>query len=147
MLNPENIIEQIREDAPCVYDILHECYFPDIRPYPQEWTDYTWDNLFEANPDIERPSADDLLEELKNYSGDNYDVHFWSGRYAQMIEQNKSSVTPIRVPLTGGDLNDISSWQTFHWTFEGVNLFLFNSDEYPSWDPDSEEYDPDSKIY
>ena len=68
MLNSSNIITLIQEDAPCVYDILLEIYF----------------TRTENNQD--NPTSDQLLEILTEYSGDNHDVHYWSWRYAQMIE-------------------------------------------------------------
>ncbi len=61
MLNPTQIIEQIQNDAPCVYNILHEETSEDATP-------------------------DKLLEALTEYDWDNHDVHYWSWRYAQMIE-------------------------------------------------------------
>jgi len=66
MLNSEKILEGIRDDAPAVHDILMERYH---YPSPKE-----------------QPTADQLLEILTEYDGDNWDVHYWSGRYAQMIE-------------------------------------------------------------
>ena len=68
MLNSSNILALIQEDAPCVYDILMEEYF---RTTENKW-------VF--------PTPDQLLDILKEYSGDNHDVHYWSWRYAQMIE-------------------------------------------------------------
>lgn len=83
MLNSEKIINMIQEDAPVVYDILTE----------------------ETH---EGATPDELLESLKEYSGDNHDVHYWSWRYAQMIqtdsdiqrmivvfEENKQKLAPI----------------------------------------------------
>lgn len=83
MLNSEKIITMIQEDAPCVYDILIEETYEGATP-------------------------DELLESLTEYSGDNHDVHYWSWRYAQMIqtdsdiqrmiavfEENKKKLAPI----------------------------------------------------
>ena len=68
MLTPSNIIALIQEDAPCVYDILRESYFEEI------------------GDGSAPPTDEELLEQLEKYSGDNHDVHYWSWRYAQMIE-------------------------------------------------------------
>ena len=126
MLNSENIINQIHDDAPCVYDILMERYH---YPSPKE-----------------QPTADQLLEILTEYDGDNWDVHYWSGRYAQMLEQDTKNNTPIRVPFTESDINDLQEWEHFHWTYDGVALFIFNTDSNPELDPDSDEYDPSISI-
>ena len=85
MLSPEKIIEQIREDAPVVYNILNELYSFPITTF-LVWDD--WDKYYLDNPD-KKPTADQLLELLSEYSEDNWDVHYWSGRYAQMIECEK----------------------------------------------------------
>ena len=90
MLNPEQIIEHIREDAPCVYDILHEESYPIVWQYPHSDSSYTWDDYFEQNPEVSRLTALQLLNSLKEYSGDNHDTHVWSGRYAQMIETDEA---------------------------------------------------------
>ncbi len=90
MLNSENIINQIHDDAPCVYDIMHELVYPSLRwNYPSSSSSYTWDDYFEQNPQLTRPTAEQLLEELRHYDGYNWDTHYWSGRYAQMIECEK----------------------------------------------------------
>lgn len=127
MLNSEKIIEGIRDDAPVVYDILIERYH------------YPYSTIDGGTSPKENPTADQLLEILTEYDGDNWDVHYWSGRYAQMIEHDNQNNTPIRVPLTESDCHDLLSWETFHWSFSGVNLFLFNTDEYPELDPDYSE--------
>jgi len=134
MLNSEKIIEGIRDDAPAVYDILLEIFHhPYAVPYEKDRTD--------------APTADQLLEVLTEYDGDNYDVHYWSGRYAQMIEEDSKTRTPIRVPFTESDLYDLLSWEiTFHWEYEWVPLFIFNTDCSPELDPDSEDYDPSISI-
>lgn len=98
MLNSEQIIEGIRDDAPCVYDILHEQLYEPIRSsYPQSWTDYTWEDYFKIFSDQTPPTADQLLEALSEYSGDNWDVHHWSGRYTQMIETANAIESMISV--------------------------------------------------
>lgn len=79
MLNPTQIIEQIKEDAPCVYDILRECYFEEI------------------GDGSAPPTDDELLEQLAEYSGDNHDVHYWSWRYAQMTETANAIDSMIKV--------------------------------------------------
>ncbi len=92
MLNSEKIIEGIRDDAPAVYDILLEIFYhPYAVPYEKARTD--------------TPTADQLLEVLTEYDGDNYDVHYWSGRYAQMIEDSKRP--PVRVPLNEATINEL----------------------------------------
>lgn len=143
MINSSNIITLIQEDAPCVYDILHELCFPNIRSssYPHSDSGFTWDNFFISNPEVVRPTADQLLDILKEYSGDNHDVHYWSGRYAQMIEDYRNQ-EPIRVPFTESDINDLQEWEYFTWTYWGRQLFIFNTDSTPQFDPDSDEYDP-----
>jgi hypothetical protein len=98
MLNPTQIIEAIQEDAPCVYDILLEEYYPSLketypelnRGYPMSDSKYTWDDYFEEQK-IVRPTPEQLLKILTEYSGNNHDVHYWSGRYAQMLETDKTS--------------------------------------------------------
>ena len=142
MLSPEKIIEQIREDAPVVYNILNELYSFPITTF-LAWDD--WDKYYLDNPD-KKPTADHLLELLSEYSEDNWDTHYWSGRYAQMLEEDKKNNTPIRVPFTESDCYNLLWWQTFYWSFDGVNLFLFNTDEHPELDPDSDEYDPSISI-
>lgn len=91
MLSLEKIIEQIQNDAPCVYNILNEIYFT------------------QTENNKENPTADRLLEILTEYDGDNWDTHYWSGRYAQMIEHDNQNNTPIRIPLTEEDLHDLLS--------------------------------------
>lgn len=86
MKTPEQIIELIREDAPCVYNILLEEMFPKLDPCPQDGTDYEWDDYFTAHPSVRRPTAEQLLTALKAYDGNNYDVHYWHGRYSQIME-------------------------------------------------------------
>lgn len=87
MKTPQEIIDLIREDAPCVFDILNEEYTPSLRGYfPQSNSQYTWEDLYASRPDITPPTPQELLDMLPAYSGDNYDTHYWSGRYAQMIE-------------------------------------------------------------
>lgn len=141
MLNSEKIIEGIRDDAPAVYDILVECYHMNHINIDAGGT------VTESEPYPKYPTADQLIEILTEYDGDNWDVHYWSGRYAQMIEQDNKNNTPIRVPLTESDLYDLQKWETFHWSFGWVNLFLFNTDENPELDPDSDEYDPSASIF
>ena len=119
MLNSEQIIERIREDAPCVYDILHEI---------------VW----------EYPIASDMLVALTEYNLYNPDVHYWKWRYAQMLED--SNRQPIRVPLNEATINDLQEWEHFHWTYDGVPLFIFNTDSTPQLDPDSDEYNPTITI-
>ena len=72
MINPSNIIALIQEDAPCVYDILIE----------------------ETNEDA---TPDQLLEALTEYHHDNHDVHYWSWRYTQMIEDYNTMEKMISV--------------------------------------------------
>lgn len=79
MLNSSNILALIQEDAHCVYDILMEEYF---RTAENKW-------VF--------PTPDQLLDILKEYSGENYGVHYWSWRYAQMVEDYNSMEDMIRV--------------------------------------------------
>jgi hypothetical protein len=50
---------------------------------------YTWDDYFAQNPEIIRPTPEQLLEVLTEYSGNNHDMHYWNGRYAQMLETDK----------------------------------------------------------
>ena len=95
MINSEKILEGIRDDAPAVYNILMERYH-----YPYSLTDG-------GTSPKEQPTADQLLEILTEYDGDNWDVHYWSGRYAQMIEHDQKNNTPIRVPLTESDCYDL----------------------------------------
>ena len=75
MKTPQEIIDMIQNDSPCVYDILNEehislaCALHDT--------------------DIElylHPTPEQLLTILTEYSGDNHDVHYWSSRYAQMLD-------------------------------------------------------------
>lgn len=127
MLSPEKIIELIRADAPAVYDILRESYFQSIG----DWS--------------APPTADELLEQLTEYSGNNHDAHYWSGRYAYMIEDYRNQ-EPIRVPFTESDIDDLREGENFHWTYGWVPLFIFNTDISPEYDPDSEEYDPSITI-
>jgi len=136
MLNSEKIIERIREDAPCVYNILHEetCPIDSFANTPEEW-----DGFYTRNPDL-KPTPDKLLKALTEYSGDNYDVHYWEWRYAQMLED--SNRQPIRVPFTESDINDLQEWEHFHWTYDGVPLFIFNTDSTPQFDPESPYFDP-----
>ena len=68
MFNSSNILALIQEDAPCVSDILRECYFEEIGDGSAPTTD------------------EELLEQLEKYSGNNHEVHYWAGRYAQMVE-------------------------------------------------------------
>lgn len=138
MLNSEKIIDIIRDDAPAVYDILVECYHMNHINIDTGW------RVTDSDPYSKNPTADQLLEALTEYSGDNWDVHYWSGRYAQMIEDHNRP--PIRVPFTEADINDLQEWTHFHWTYEGVPLFIFNTDSTPQLDPDSDEYDPSITI-
>jgi hypothetical protein len=104
MLSPEKIIEAIQEDAPCVYDILLEEYYPSLketypelnRGYPMSDSKYTWDDYFEEQK-IVRPTPNQLLEVLTEYSGNNHDVHYWNGRYAQILEIDKDIDSMIAV--------------------------------------------------
>lgn len=123
MYTPEYIMNLIQDDAPCVYDILMEEYF---RTTENKW-------VF--------PIPDQLLDILKEYSGDNHEVHYWAGRYAQMIEDHRNQ-EPIRVPFTEADINNLQEWEYFTWTYWGRQLFIFNTDSTPQFDPDSDEYDP-----
>ncbi len=125
---PNAIIAMIQEDAPCVYDILRECYFEEMGDFPAP------------------PTDDELLEQLTEYSWNNWDVHYWSGRYAQILEHNKLNEVPVRVPFTEEDLNDLQEWEHFHWTFDGVPLFIFNTESTPWFDPDSDEYNPSREV-
>lgn len=34
----------------------------------------------------------------------------------------------IDIPFTESDLDDLKSGETFEWNFEGINVFLYNSD-------------------
>jgi len=79
MLTPEKIIELIRDDAPCVSDILTEQCMDYHQGFISENPDW-WGQLSGED------KSDLLLEQLTEYSGDNHDVHYWSGRYAQMLE-------------------------------------------------------------
>jgi hypothetical protein len=142
MQSAQQIIDKIHEDAPCVYDILHEQCFPNIRGNSYPWSDsqFTWNDFFKANPDIERPIADALLEELVNYDWDNYDVHYWHGRYSQMLEDNNRG--RIRIPLTESDCHDIMHGERFDWRFQWVDVFVFNTDRNPEYNLDSPYFDP-----
>lgn len=97
MLNSQLIINQIREDAQAVYDILTELYH------------YQYSTIDGGTSPKEDPTADQLLEILTEYDGVHHDLHYWSGRYAQMIEQDNNRNTPIRVQLTESDLYDLLS--------------------------------------
>ncbi len=90
MLNSEKIIEGIRDDAPCVYNILHEGLLPDLDTCPQNGTNYEWDQYFLDHPEVTRPTADQLLERLSEYWGVNWVVHYWQWRYAQMLETDEA---------------------------------------------------------
>lgn len=90
MLNSSNILTLIQEDAPCVYDILRENCMDYHNGFISENPDW-WAQLSDDD------KADLLLEQLTEYSGDNHDVHYWSWRYAQMIEIYNSMEDMIRV--------------------------------------------------
>jgi len=79
MYTPEKIIELIREDAPCVYDILTEQCVESRQPE-------IWNQISITQ------KAELLLAILKDYDGDNYDTQYWSGRYAQMLEDSKQEL-------------------------------------------------------
>lgn len=164
MKTPSQIMDLIRDDAPCVNHILHELHIGS----PEALDDDDIDSYYDHHPDL-KPTDSQLLEILENYSWDNNDAHYWSGRYAQMkmdsidtamevwkimdklimgsiptiVETVAKSMTDnlpiIRVPFTESDADDIRAWGSFLWNFWGRQLFLFNTDE----DPDAEEgYDP-----
>lgn len=134
MKTSQEIIDIIREDCPCVYDILVECYH-----HPYSITDG-------ATSPKDPPTPDQLLDHLMNYDGDNYDAHYWQGRYFQMKQDNESQREPIRVPFTEADINELQEGTHFHWTYGGVPLFIFNTDSTPQLDPDSPEYDPSITV-
>jgi len=87
-----------------------------------------------------------IIESLTTYEGSERDLHWWSGRLSLAIELDKVERDPIRVPFTESDLNDLQEWEHFHWTYDGVPLFIFNTDSNPELDPDSDEYDPSITI-
>lgn len=145
MKTPTEIIELIREDAPCVFDILNEEHRPWMYGYfPQSNSTWTWEDFYKKNPDIVPPTPDELLEILSEYSGDNYDTHYWSGRYTQMKLDAEDT---IRVPLSEYDLDQLREGETFEWEFGGRKLFLFHSDLHSEYDEDSDDYDPSLTIY
>lgn len=123
MLTPQQIIEKIREDSTSTYNILLEVYNHPYLPWQKP-----------------EPTPEQLLEILKDYDGDNHGVHWWAGRYAQMVEDSERE--PIRVPFTEEDINDLQEWEYFTWTYGGVQLFIFNTDSTPQFDKDSPYFDP-----
>lgn len=64
--NPYDLINAIEQDAPAVYEILMEEYHPTV--------------------DDRYPSREELTTILENYSGNNYDVHYWFGRWSILKE-------------------------------------------------------------
>lgn len=64
--NHEDLINAIEQDAPAVYEILMEEYHPTV--------------------DDRYPSREDLTTILENYSGNNYDTHWWNWRWSIMKE-------------------------------------------------------------
>lgn len=88
---PHDLINAIEQDAPAVYDILMEEYHPTV--------------------DDRYPTREELTTILENYSGNNYDVHYWFGRWSMMkdlIKQNDPDDTIWR-DNTGMFLNDMTS--------------------------------------
>lgn len=89
---PHDIINAIEQDAPCVYDILRECYFQEV-----------WEL---SAP----PTSEELMEQLENYSWDNFDVHYWNWRWSimrELITQNDPDNTIWR-DNTARFLNDMT---------------------------------------
>lgn len=128
MLNPSNIIALISEDAPCVSDILRESYFEEI------------------GDGSAPPTDEELLEQLEKYGGNNHEVHYWAWRYAQMKEDDATNNEIIRLPFTENDAESIRDGDHFLWNFWGRQIFIFNTDTHPVFDPDSESFDPDEEL-
>lgn len=61
--------------------------------FPQSNTTWTWEDFYKQNPDITPPTPQELLDMLLAYSGDNYDVHYWNGRYEQMQIDHGHAIT------------------------------------------------------
>ena len=77
MKTPQEIIDLIREDCPCTYNILNEYHlgnFPIEIVFPH---DEEWDQYYLDHPE-QKPTHEQLLELLLDYSGDNYDTHYWA---------------------------------------------------------------------
>ncbi len=141
MKTASQIMDLIRDDAPCVNHILHELHIDS----PKALDDDDINDFYDRHPHT-KPTDSQLLEILANYSWDNHDVYFWHGRYAQMLVDAKEQEKIIRVPFTESDADDIRAWASFLWNFWDRQLFLFNTDENPEWDEDSEEYIPDHEL-
>lgn len=94
------------------------------------------------NDDQLPPSDKSLCLWLTDYDWSEQDLIWWCGRLKLALELDQANPEPIRVPFTESDLNDLQEWEHFQWTYGGVQLFIFNTDSTPQFDPDSDEYDP-----
>lgn len=115
---PYDLINAIEQDAPAVYEILMEEYHPTV--------------------DDRYPSREDLTTILENYSGNNYDTHWWNWRWSIM----KELINPDACDGDNGTLHIAELMNDFTRTHYGYALIrcescdrphrLQNSIEYPT---------------
>lgn len=75
MKTPQEIIDMIQRDIPRVYDILNDEHISLVCA------------LYDTDIELYlRPTPEQLLTILTEYSDDNHDVHYWAWRYAQMLD-------------------------------------------------------------